>query len=543
MPRTSRDKVCLIILAAICAAAFCIRAFHAGDSIGGFHSFNEGWYASLARNYQTHSLFFPTATFGTTDFNVPPFYSFVLYAVMSLFGDQIAAYRLTSICFSTVGIALLYFVGARLYGRRAALAAAALLAFCPVSIVAGRNIQTDPAYMCFLLGSILLFLKAAQDHRPQLLAWSGLLFGLAFFTKQFAVLWLPAAAIWAMRREGGLRAIGRPHLWFALCTLIAPGPFYLYHIFTGRLVALTAMFSQGQMVMPSVSEYKYIFIEMFWGLSPFVFALCVAGVAAAGFRRKAADRLLLLAVGFFFVFFSIWHGHSYYMYYSVPFLCLLGGRLIADNALKSFSPMVVLVLITLAALQSIAFLCSVKYAYSEFSSVADLLQGRNATLIIDNVVEGSYQPAVFYYCNSVSQLIPESHFVYDQKAQHMKKVATFPKGRPTFILSILERPEAQTPTRRMKVQRNVYVLVIFGRQVVIRLPGEHFFNISSIELPRVGPWTAFGVFKAGSADSMILSEPEPGSSAPVVGGKIIFNPGAKGAAGDRSAPAIVPVGD
>lgn len=520
-----RDRQAIVILAIICAAAFAIRIYRAGDPFGGFHSFNEGWYSVIALNYRTHSLLFPITIFGTPDYNVVPFYSYLLYAALRLFGDHEITFRSVSIIFSVLTLPFLYLIGKRFYGRRAGLFSAALYAFCPISVVVGRNVQTDPVYLCFLFICLHLYLKGASDKRPGMLAWSGFFFGLSFFTKQFAVLLIPALAAWELVRGRGFRTLNRGHIYFGACAALIPAPFFIYHILTraGQIVKAQAFLSASQLHELALFDFRQMFNEIYWGMSPLIFVLCFFSIFHALRRRRAGDILLLISTVVFLIFFTFFHGHSYYQLYGTPFLCLLGGAMAAELRPKWISTPAVPVLCALAAIQAVALLCVIKYGYDEFPRIASIIGDRpNTTLILGEDISGNYRPDVHYYCRNV-RIIPERELVADPKTKKPMKTITLPSDGPVYLISFLGRPAAQTPQRKAIIHRRTFALVLFGRQVLLYVPQEHYFSIDEVHLPRVGPWTDTGIRELPPTNSFLLSVPEPGSTHPVSGEKMIFS--------------------
>ncbi len=115
--------------------------------------------------------------------------------------------RLPGLIASLISIGLLHAVAARLYRRRTALLAAALLALSPLAVRLSPTLFTDPLLVMWTL----LALWAALDRR----AWlTGLAAGLAYATKQQAVLFLPLilAAPYALR----ITPYASRHLWRTL---------------------------------------------------------------------------------------------------------------------------------------------------------------------------------------------------------------------------------------------------------------------------------------------------------------------------------------
>jgi 4-amino-4-deoxy-L-arabinose transferase-like glycosyltransferase len=133
------------ILALILAASLTLAAIHVGDAFGGFHgATNEAFYAELGRSVAKDPLKYPSYAGGKTDYNIPPLTAYLLGASFMAFGESEASARLVPIIFSLASITLTYMIGRRIYDERTGLAAAAILAFTPMNVIVGRNVQTDP---------------------------------------------------------------------------------------------------------------------------------------------------------------------------------------------------------------------------------------------------------------------------------------------------------------------------------------------------------------------------------------------------------------
>jgi 4-amino-4-deoxy-L-arabinose transferase-like glycosyltransferase len=92
--------------------------------------------------------------------------------------------RLAGVAAAMVSLALLADIAHRVYGRRVAIFALALFALSPLAVRLSPSLLTDP----WLVLWVLLGITAALRHRPWL---AGVALGLAYATKQQAVLFLP----------------------------------------------------------------------------------------------------------------------------------------------------------------------------------------------------------------------------------------------------------------------------------------------------------------------------------------------------------------
>jgi 4-amino-4-deoxy-L-arabinose transferase-like glycosyltransferase len=120
--------------------------------------------------------------------------------------EVLAATRYPTAILTSMGVVGLYFLVRLLFGQRAALLSAVILALDPFYLALSRVIHHDALSTTFMALSLLSFMVYLRGHRPFLyLALSGLMAGLAFLSKSpslflvpFTVL-LSLGAYWARR--------------------------------------------------------------------------------------------------------------------------------------------------------------------------------------------------------------------------------------------------------------------------------------------------------------------------------------------------------
>ncbi|MBN1641254.1 MAG: glycosyltransferase family 39 protein [Anaerolineae bacterium] len=170
----------------------------------------------------------------------PPLYLYLLAASMRVLGRSEVGARVPNLCASMLNVALLYRLARRLYGPRTARWAAFLGTCSPLAILFARTAFTDPLLVTWMLVALCALAAPPRDTRwaaAARYAGAGLAAGLAFATKQHAVLLLPfpLALIWArwgsMRRRRWLLAalpglalpVGLVTWWDAQRWAIRPG--------------------------------------------------------------------------------------------------------------------------------------------------------------------------------------------------------------------------------------------------------------------------------------------------------------------------------
>jgi 4-amino-4-deoxy-L-arabinose transferase-like glycosyltransferase len=135
------------LLAAILVISIAIRAYRIGEAFGGFHGFNEAFYALNAQGHMNRVL---TLFTSPSDFNNPPLFTFLTIISFKLFGVSEILARIVPILSAILAIIYTYRQGVVLYDQKVSVAAAALLGVNPAHVLLGRNVQVD---------SLLVFLS------------------------------------------------------------------------------------------------------------------------------------------------------------------------------------------------------------------------------------------------------------------------------------------------------------------------------------------------------------------------------------------------
>lgn len=117
----------------------------------------------------------------------PPLVFLIQHLFMKVGGANLWALRLPSALFGLVNIYLLYLIGRRLFSRRVAVLAAALMSVNVLMVYLGRTAVQEAQLIFFILLSVYLFLRAIDQ--PKYFIWTGLVFGLALLSK-YTVLFL-----------------------------------------------------------------------------------------------------------------------------------------------------------------------------------------------------------------------------------------------------------------------------------------------------------------------------------------------------------------
>lgn len=246
---------------------------------------------------------------------------------------------------STTTVVVTGVLGARLYSRAVGVAAAALLAVAPLHAWQTHYASVD-SLLILLFATVCLpcvTILRRGGAAPALVA--GALAGLAFATKYTGLSALAPVGVALLVRAFGQRS-WRPlfvgascaGVGFAAAVLVACPPcvfefpkHYGAMRWLGHVLWETDAFPGGRL-LPTVGWYGrpylyQLFATLPWGLGWPLYALGLAGVGLALWRRKTADLLLLaVVIPNFIVVGGTPLAFARYLLPLYPALCVLGSR-------------------------------------------------------------------------------------------------------------------------------------------------------------------------------------------------------------------------
>ncbi len=252
----------------------------------------------------------------------PPLYPLMVAALfkagLGLLGVQVANAVLASAC-----VALVFALGARLFGRRAGLLAGLLAVASPVMVARMVPPMTEAVALSLSLLAAWLVVRFADPPRWQAFAVAGMALGLGYLTR-------PTAAGLALALLLGVAAAGRnrrrlvapivfPITIYSLATrgsLSYSGQTYLYAVQKdadvlrngyGRPLPTPAEFVTANpdfvaaAVLDNISDYaKLVFLDGDWLLLLLpVWPFAIAALVRGRYPRAACPVLLLAAANFF----------------------------------------------------------------------------------------------------------------------------------------------------------------------------------------------------------------------------------------------------
>ncbi len=389
-----------ILLFVVVLLAIILRCYRIGDPFDGFHAFNEGWYASTARNFQHAPLSAPTVAPGMIDYKIRPVYPYLAYFSMKIFGYNEAAARGVTVVFGIAAILFVYIITTMLANSSAGIGAALVFSFMPISVLLGRQAQPDMTSVALTLAAACLYLRARLNPgkgTPIAFAGAGILWGLAIFTKNTAVLLLPGILMAEPFLPRQNTANLKKTLLFIIPAVLIPLPF-AFMLAKRSLHEVLFIYESFEFNLPSVKTWFYIFREAMWGMSPPVFFAGLAGLLLTPFgnNKKTAAALAMFIP--FMVFYIMKNVHSYYLLGASPFFAIGAGLLI--GRLKKDTFLLTIMLITLVtAIHSFVLLASLKWDNTRLQAMFNdfRLEDKKITIVADAAINDNLRSLFFYY--------------------------------------------------------------------------------------------------------------------------------------------------
>jgi 4-amino-4-deoxy-L-arabinose transferase-like glycosyltransferase len=360
MPKAGKQKVNLKPLSQFIVAHYplvgvLIGSFLIATSMGAY----TNWDAQLEYEAATATATggFPYLSTGLM-INQPPFGFYTSAAAFQLFGASYQAGVALASFFGVASVALVYALGALLYGRKTGLVASALFGLIPWHVYMSRIFLIDNQYLFWSLLFLVVGVLAVRRNSDKLVALAGIVFAFALLSKLFAVFALipMALIIYFGQRDGTFARSRRKLLLFILPILVSQAVWYGAF---ARQNFLAVYFSTDFSHPVYVSDPSPLFVPDIWVKSAGLFLFLAAALAvgfAYAYRAKlrsllrvdliclatitgvaAANALLVLGFHLTVPYVSVFK----YTYMALPFLCLLaasvadkGAVLLADGSLK-----------------------------------------------------------------------------------------------------------------------------------------------------------------------------------------------------------------
>jgi 4-amino-4-deoxy-L-arabinose transferase-like glycosyltransferase len=179
----------------IVCAAFAIRCVWLSRYVQVIE--NEGAdYARLARNLLSGNGY--VGMLGGPETIFPPLYPMLIGAVSVVTGDTETAGRLISMATGTLLPVPMFLLTEMVFERRAALAAALIVAISPMLIALSCSVFSEGIYFTLWLTGIYFAMRTLHGDDVRYAALSGLFFGFAYLVRPEAMGYALLAAIWIL---------------------------------------------------------------------------------------------------------------------------------------------------------------------------------------------------------------------------------------------------------------------------------------------------------------------------------------------------------
>lgn len=235
--------------------------------------------------------------------------------------------RLASVAAGVVTVYLVYELGRQLYGRRAGLVAALLLALMPYHVVVSRQVLLDGPMTMFATLTLLLLVRYVLSGRRAWVYAAGAAMGLTFLAKETSIVLLFAIyAFLALTPELRVRLRDLAISLGAMAVVIAPFPLSL--LLAGR-VGTGESYLTWQLFRRPNHDWLFYFANVPEMVGPLVLAAAVAGLVLLRKTASWPERLLLCWIAVPVAFFQLWpvKGFQYLLPIAVP-LAILAARLL-----------------------------------------------------------------------------------------------------------------------------------------------------------------------------------------------------------------------
>ena len=456
---------------------------------GGFHSTNETFFSTIAKNYSIKTLLEPTTYHGDTDYTLPPFLSHLLFIFFKFFGDGALQARIVIVFFSCLCILLTYLLGAEIHSPPAGAIASLMLATTPMMALVGRNVQTDPVYLSLTMGALWLFFVAERKGSRKLMISAGIVFALALFTKQFPVFFTPVILFRAVH---GL--IIKRHGWrfyslFLIGILIIPLPYYLIHIIKHP----EAFFSVQQRVhmqkfkWPNQTTVSRLTREAYFGFSMIWSPVFAWGALWILFRRKPKELCLLAAIAVLAGFNLVCYWHTYYLLGLVPLLAITGG-ISLYHFFGTRGVWGTLLLTPLAVYFCFSLLSANKYDWLYYHQVCSILKSLDPAATILKPEGDSSGPILHYFLPTLD--VRKLNQTPTDKATGRLELKKY-HYRCFFVKKLTSNKKSDVKV--FQHTRGAPAPMAFGIALVQEPANINFFRAKSMTFHKAGPIWKFGI--------------------------------------------------
>lgn len=471
-------------------------------ALGGFHAYNEGFYAKGALAQAQGPLM--DIFLRPVDLNNMPLFSWVLTGVVALLGRSEFVIRIPSLVASLASIYMAGLITEELIDERYAWLGAALVAMAPAHMLVGTNAQPDMMMVAFAMAGLYAYVRAYREARtPEGGAgaetrWrtvSGVLLGLAVLTKLNGILMPASIAVWETVRRRDLRwTLRRSALrWFALWLAIPAGWFLIESLVRGPDIFLAQGGLAQTLRVPDLSFALGSMNEAFFQLGPPIGAVVAAGLVIALVERKKRVAMLLWLVAVEAVFWAFYHFHAYYMMLLITGAAVLGVvAIVAIPDTRARTAAVALLLVTALPISLLAYEHKLPAHGVAIAGrwVQEQEPGPKIVVLPKLAWDNSLETFRYYMPNATFRM-------------HWPDARTL-EDTPTFVV-FYNTDAGLVPADSWKLgpQDNSF-LVLFGHIFSYSGGSIHWFETNRLWWRRAGPIWRFGLERYQSEDLKML---------------------------------------
>ncbi|MDD5083569.1 MAG: glycosyltransferase family 39 protein [Candidatus Moranbacteria bacterium] len=314
----TRKMTVLALMIFFVAAGLFLRAFQVGSSSLWI---DEGFTLAQVRAIQAHG--YPLLASGRTEWK-----DALLPYLLSLIpvSDAVLWLRMVSVVFGTASIAVMYFLGKAVFGRRVAMLAAGMMAFSYWHIAWSRQIRSYSLLVFFLLLCLALLFRYRETERMKFLIASVLSGAAAVMSKlSGGLLFAVGAGYLLAKKRRAYSGASKAVLSIASVLMLIAGVWFWEN------------FSQGVSFVSSFRYLGFYTIEYLWKSFGIVFALALVGGYIAWHKRPKhrAEHQALIALFFLslaFMSFFVYVNQKRYLFFITPILFLYAAFLIEYGA-------------------------------------------------------------------------------------------------------------------------------------------------------------------------------------------------------------------
>jgi hypothetical protein len=236
--------------------------------------------------------------------------------------------RLAAVAIGLATVLLAFETGRLLYGRRAGLAAALLLALMPYHVVVTRQVLLDGPMTLGATATLYLVARYALTGRGAWLYATGGALGLTVLTKETAIV-LVGAVYAFLALSPGLKVRARDLAGALGVTALVVAPYPLALWLSGR-TGTGESFLTWQLLRRPNHDQDFYAVTVPEVVGPAVIAAALLGLVLLWRRRSWRETLLLAWILVPLLFFQLWPVKGYqYLLPAAPAVALLAGRALA----------------------------------------------------------------------------------------------------------------------------------------------------------------------------------------------------------------------